>query len=117
MNEMGQLKSYLHLSMHRNGEHDDQGESCVQNDHSWKQHNARSNCKHKAGHELLGFRGEWKWTFIFFLRCLLLLLKCMYMLYHILGYVLSYKEIVKWDDVHGSIILYKCIYDSKKRTV
>jgi hypothetical protein len=24
--------------------------------------------------------------------------------YHILGYVLSYKEIVKWDDVDGSII-------------
>jgi hypothetical protein len=45
-----------------------------------------------------------KWTFIFFLRCLLLLLKCMYMLYHILGYVLSYKEIVKWDDVDGLII-------------
>jgi hypothetical protein len=40
----------------------------------------------------------------FFLRCLLLLLKCMYMLHHILGYVLSYKEIVKWDDVDGSII-------------
>jgi hypothetical protein len=26
------------------------------------------------------------------------------MLYHILGYVLSYKEIVKWDDVDGLII-------------
>jgi hypothetical protein len=42
--------------------------------------------------------------FIFSLRCLLLLLKCMYMLHHILGYVLSYKEIVKWDDVDGEII-------------
>jgi hypothetical protein len=29
MNEMGQLKSYLHLFVHRNGEHDDQGESCI----------------------------------------------------------------------------------------
>ena len=41
----------------------------------------------------------------------------MYMLYHILGYVLSYKEIVKWDDIDGLIILYKYIYDSKKRIV
>ena len=94
MNEMGQLKSYLHLSMHRNREHDYQGESCVPID----------NCKYKVGHELLGFCGEWKRTFIFSLRCLLLLLKCMYMLHHILGYVLSYKKIVKWDDVDGSII-------------
>ena len=60
MNEMGQLKSYLHLFVYRNGEHDDQGESCVQNDHCWKQHNVRLDYKHKIGHELLGFRGEWK---------------------------------------------------------
>jgi hypothetical protein len=45
----------------------------------------------------MGISGEWKWPFDFSLRCLLLLLLSMYMLYHILGYVLSYKEIVKWD--------------------
>ena len=55
--------------------------------------------------------------FDFSLRCLLLLLLSMYMLYHILGDVLSYKEIVKWDDGNGSIIWYKCIYDLKKRIV
>jgi hypothetical protein len=32
MNEMEQLQSYQTLFVHRNGEHDDQGESCVQND-------------------------------------------------------------------------------------
>jgi hypothetical protein len=71
----------------------------------------------RQGMSYWGFVENGSGRFFSSLRCLLLLLKCMYMLLHILGYVLSYKEIVKWDDVDGSIILYKCIYDSKKRNV